>query len=180
MVWWTGVCQKTRRGDGSNRWLFLELSDTKITASGCILTSPGLKSNKMIEFIYTLVNASGRIRGVPGHLQTHEMCNEVVQMEPYFLAYVPNHFKMQEMCNKAMCMEPLLLKYVPDHLKIQEMCEKAIKKGLWGLYYVSDHFNTKRMCEKQWPSIHTRWSLSLITLTLKSCVIESLKINKKP
>ena len=81
------------------------------------MTSPDLKSNKMIDSIYQLVNVLGLLKEAPEHLKTQEMCNEAVQMEPYSLAFVPDHFKTQGMCNKAVCMEPLLLKYVPDYLK---------------------------------------------------------------
>ena len=33
------------------------------------------------------------IREIPDHLQTQEICNEAVDIEPLSLAYVPNWFK---------------------------------------------------------------------------------------
>ena len=82
------------------------------------MTSPGLKSNKTIDLIYQLVNILGWLKEISEHLNTQEMYNEAVQMEPCSVAFVPDHFKTQEMCNKAVCMEPLLLKYVLDHLTV--------------------------------------------------------------
>ena len=75
------------------------------------------KSNKMVDFIYQLVNFLGWLKETPEHLKTQEICNEAVQMEPCTMTFVPDHFKTHDMCNKAVCMEPLLLKHVPDHLK---------------------------------------------------------------
>ena len=106
--------------------MFLKLSDAKITASEDILTLFGLKRKKMIYLIYRLVNVSGWIRGVPGHLKTQEMCNEVVQMKPYSLAYVPDHFKTQKMCERTVEDETDSLEFVPNNLKTKAMHERAV------------------------------------------------------
>ena len=142
--------------------MFLKLSDAKITASEYILTSPGLKPNKVIDLIYRLVNVSGWIRLAPGHLKTQEMCNEVVQMKPCSLAYVLDHFKTQKMCERTVedetdslefvsnnlktkrCMKeplmhPSLSIYVPDRLETQEMCNKPVKKFSFLLEHAPDN-----------------------------------------
>ena len=41
------------------------------------------------------------IRGIPDNLNTQEMCNGAMHVEPYSLAFVPDYFKTQEMCDKA-------------------------------------------------------------------------------
>ena len=61
---------------------------------------------------------------------TQEMCNEVVQIEPYALEFVTDHFKTQEMCNKVIKADLYTLRYVPDNLKAHEMFIGAVGKDL--------------------------------------------------
>ena len=74
------------------------LSDTKITASGYILTSPGLKIWINMG-VYKLMTCW--INEVPDFLKTQEICNMTVFNYLYLLEHIPDHFKTQEMCNEA-------------------------------------------------------------------------------
>ena len=60
------------------------------------------------------------IKGISRHLKPQEMCNAVVLIEPYPLAYVPDHFKTEGMCNEA---------DVPDHFRTQKMCNEAVEEA---------------------------------------------------
>ena len=87
---------------------------------------------------------------------TQEMCSEVVQIEPWSLAFVPGHFKTQEMCSQAVEKDSHTPRYAPVHLRTQEMCIKAVEK------------------------IYTPWNLFQIILSPDRCVKELLKINQGP
>ena len=67
------------------------------------------------------------IREFLKHLNTQEICDEAVSIEPLTLVFVPNHFKTQELCNEAVHNKPHTLWHVPGHLKMQEMCDKAMR-----------------------------------------------------
>ena len=62
-------------------------------------------------------------RDVPEHLNTQQMYDEAVRIEPYSLEHVPGRFKTQEMCNEAVRRESNTLWCVPDHLKNKGMCK---------------------------------------------------------
>ena len=84
---WISVCQKMIRGSGSKRWLFLKLSDTKITASRYILTLPGLvRLNKMCDLFKNVIQKT---------------CDKAVNINPYFLEIIPDRYKTQGACEKA-------------------------------------------------------------------------------
>ena len=76
-----------------------------IITSGYILTSPGLKTNKMIFLL---------IYSTYDYFRTQEMCNEAVSIYPYLLEYVPDQYKTHEICNKSVAFNPLMLEHVPD------------------------------------------------------------------
>ena len=42
------------------------------------------------------------------------MCDAVVCMEPFLLAYVPNRFKTRKMCDKAIRNDYFSVRFVPD------------------------------------------------------------------
>ena len=110
------------------------------------------------------------IKGISRHLKTQEMCNVVVLIEPYSLAFVPEtegmcneavrreaytlghvpeHFRTQNMCNEAVQADPYTLKFVPDPVKTQEMCYNAVRGDAFYLryvpdYYVPDYSNNKK------------------------------------
>ena len=50
-----------------------------------------------------------------------EMCNEVVHMEPRFLAFIHDLFKTQKMCDNSVEENPHTLKFVPLNLRMHEM-----------------------------------------------------------
>ena len=47
------------------------------------------------------------------------MCEEVVEVDPWFLVFVPDHLKGQEMCNETVRRDPDTLRYLSDCLKTQ-------------------------------------------------------------
>ena len=51
-------------------------------------------------------NVPCRVREIPNHLKTQEMCDEAVCMGPRSLEFVPNHFKTKEMRNEAVVADP--------------------------------------------------------------------------
>ena len=65
----------------------------------------------------------GWIKLIHDHLNTQDMCNEAVHIEPLLLAYVPDRFKTQEMCDEAVRSKPCML-LIPDHLKTSKMCNE--------------------------------------------------------
>ena len=81
---------------------------------------------------------------ISGHLQTQEICNEVMRSSSWALRFIPNHFRTQEMCNEAVGACPWTLEHVPDNLKTQEMCNEAVRGRPWNLRHVSDWFVTQQ------------------------------------
>ena len=66
------------------------------------------------------------------------MCNAVVLIEPYPLAYVPDHFKTEGMCNEA---------DVPDHFRTQKMCNEAVEEAPSWPIFVPDSPKTQEICD---------------------------------
>ena len=60
---------------------------------------------------------------ISDHFKTQEICNKVVEVDPWQLKDVPNHFKTQEMCNKAMRYYPFSLQFVPDWFVTQQQID---------------------------------------------------------
>ena len=110
----------------------LKLSDTKITATGHILTSHGPgRLNKMCDLFKNVIQKT---------------CDRVVNISPYFLEIIPDRHKTQEMCNEAVRNNPWALEHVPDQYKAEEMCNKAVRREPYTLWDVPDHFKTQKMC----------------------------------
>ena len=93
--------------------------------------------NKMVEGDPWLLGDS------PDHLKARGMCEKVVEDEPGTLEYVPNHFNTQRICERAVENEPDTLKFVPDHFKTQEICDKTVRDDSSSLQYVRDRFVTR-------------------------------------
>ena len=127
--------------------MFLKLSDTKITASWYILTSPGLKPNKMSALVISYESVTRWIREIPEHFKTQKMCNEIVALFPYTLWCVSDHFKTQDMCEKAVHNNPGVPFLVPDCFKTQEMGIKALEVVSCQLKDISDYLKTQRLCD---------------------------------
>ena len=56
--------------------------------------------------------------------------------KPHMLSHVLDHLKTQEMCDKVVNHNPWQLEYVPNHLKTQEMCNKVVG---WHLCLLLEH-----------------------------------------
>ena len=69
----------------------------------------------------------------------------LVYIRPSFLTLIPDDLKIQEICNGVVQIDPWLLYDVHDYLKTQEMCNEAIKKAPWLLFDVPDCFMDLRM-----------------------------------
>ena len=41
------------------------------------------------------------IKGIPHRFETHEMCNEAVEEDPWALKYFPDEYKTRGMCTEA-------------------------------------------------------------------------------
>ena len=83
---------------------------------------------RMIEGLgRLLLNVPCWMREIPYHLNTQEMCNEIMRTMPNTFHRIPDHFKTQEMCIKGAEVDPWHLYDVPDHSKIQKMCERAVE-----------------------------------------------------
>ena len=61
------------------------------------------------------------LEDVPDHFKTHEMCNEIMRIEPAAFYLIPDRLKTQEMCIEAVEVDPW-------HLKTQEMCDAAVRE----------------------------------------------------
>ena len=68
-----------------------------------------------------------RIREIPEHFKTQEICNDTVAKFLYALRYFPHHLKTQEMCNQAARNNPAVFLIVPERFKTQELCVKALE-----------------------------------------------------
>ena len=93
------------------------------------------------------------IKGISGHLKTQKMCNVVVLIEPYSLAFVPETEGMcagkhtpWEACFQAVHREACTLGHVPDHLRTQKMCNEAVEADPYTLKFVPDPLKTQEMC----------------------------------
>ena len=64
------------------------------------------------------------------------------------MQFVLNDPKFLEVCEKVVNTEPWLLVYVLGNLKTQEMCKKVVKEGINMLQYVPDQYITQEMCNK--------------------------------
>ena len=83
---------------------------------------------------------------------TKQICTEVVQIKPNFLAYISDDFKTQEMRNEAVCNKPHTLWYTPGRLK------------------------TQRCMIRWWIATHGTCNMFPIALRHKKCVIRQLVI----
>ena len=77
-----------------------------------------------------------------------EICNNAIEVDPWFLPNVPDHLKTLEVYNKVVEEDLCTLKFVPDPLKIQKMCKRATEKDPYALEYVSMDLITQEMCDK--------------------------------
>ena len=50
------------------------------------------------------------------HLKTQEMCDDMIDEEPWDLEFIPDHLKTWEICAKAVHKDPCLLQKTQDHL----------------------------------------------------------------
>ena len=67
--------------------------------------------------------------------------------DPAAFFLVPDRFKTQEMCNEVLEVDPWQLYDVPDYLKTQEICDKAVRDYLFSLQFVPDWFVTQQQID---------------------------------
>ena len=80
---------------------------------------------------------------VPGHLQTMEMYNEVMRINPAAFFLIPDPFKTQEKCIERVEADPWQLHHVPGYFKTQEISYKAVRDDLSFLENVPDWLMTQ-------------------------------------
>lgn len=109
-----------------------------------------------------------------------EICDEVMRILPYVLAFVPDHFKIQEMCDEAIHITSFLLNIVLDCSKAKEMCNKAIRIRPILFFIIPNCLKTQEISNKP-----IRIKLSLLTfspwlLQTTRNVLKQLKNNHVP
>ena len=78
-----------------------------------------------------------------------EMCNKIVEKNPYTLEFAPDHLRTEEMemCERVDEYGINTLHFLLDHLKTQGMFDDAVMKDPWSFIYIPDHFKTQEMCD---------------------------------
>ena len=128
------IVLKTKRGCGSNRYLFLKIIWYK---------------NYHFRVYFDLARINLLLLAyAPGHVKTEETCKRVVSKKAYTLKYVPDHLKTQAMCEKAVEDGPCMLKYEPDNLKTQEMRGNAVRDDPYTLKNVPNCLKVEKICKK--------------------------------
>ena len=92
------------------------------------------------------INYHTWIIDIPDHFKTHEMCTDIMRINPAAFFLVLDHFKSQEMCIKAVEVDPWGVDYVLDHFKSQEMCKEAVTHSRYTLRFSPDYLKTQEMC----------------------------------